>query len=150
MNRVAVLAVAGCLVIAGCQALAAPDRLAADLQLMGHAAAVGRGFDGSILGGEGTTVCVGDASVQVYEFADVDAATDAAATIDRDDPSMVGNGIAEWTGPPRFWLRDRAIILYLGEDAAIDAALRNLLGRPFAEAVGPGRGLANRPPCEPA
>jgi hypothetical protein len=147
MNRMAVLVVVACLAVAGCESLAAPDRLVADLQVMRISSEVGRSFDDPILGGAGTQVCVGDETVTVYEFADVDAAIDAANSIDRDDPSMIGNGIVEWIGPPRFWLRDRALILYLGGRQDVDAALRAILGQPFAESPAPGRGPANRAPC---
>ena len=150
MNRLAVLLLAASSALAACQSLPAPERLVADFQLMGLPAGLGTEFNAVVLGGTGTTVCVGDASVAVHEFLDQDAAIDAAATINAGDPSQIGNGIVEWVGTPRFWLRDRAIILYVGEDAAVDAALRNILGQPFAEGAGPGRGPVERPPCQRA
>ena len=150
MSRFAVLVVAACLAFAGCEALSAPERLVADLQVMGLSADLGTDFNTALLGGEGTTVCVGAESVSVYAFLDQDDAIDAAATVNRNDPSMIGNGIVEWLGTPRFWLRDRAIVLYVGEDAEVDAALRNILGQPFADGGGPGRGPAERPPCQRA
>jgi len=118
---------------AGCGSLGAPERLIADLQVRGLPAAMGTEFDAALLGGEGRVVCVGRESVQVYEFSDGEAAGDAAATVNRNDPSNVGNGIVEWIGPPRFWLRDEAIVIYVGGDAGVDAALRTILGQPFAE-----------------
>lgn len=151
MNRLVVLLFAASSALAACQSMPAPERLVADLQLMGLPAGLGTDFNSVVLGGTGTTVCVGDTSVSVHEFVDVDAAIDAAATINGDDPSNVGNGIVEWVGPPRFWLRDRAIILYVGEDAAVDAALRSILGRPFAESRDPGRGVPGEgPSCQRA
>jgi hypothetical protein len=150
MNRLAVLVVlAGAAAIA-CESLGGPQRLAADLQAQGLPAFVGREFNDVLLGGAGSVVCVGDESVDVLEFPDQDAAIDAAATINQNDPSNVGNGIVEWVGPPRFWLRDRSIIVYVGGDPAVDAALRHALGQPFAESLDPGRGLpdgAAKPPC---
>ena len=68
-----------------------------------------------------------------------------SATVNRDDPSFVGHGIVEWIGPPRFWLRDEVIVVYVGDDDALDAALRSILGRPFAERIGfEGRALPDR------
>lgn len=151
MNRLAILLVTGAFALAACESLGGPQRLVADLQVRGLPAALGTDLDAALLGGRNTTVCVGDESVSVYEFVDQDAAIDAAATIDRDDPSMVGNAIVEWVGTPRFWLRDRVIVLYVGEDGAVDAALRDILGRPFAEGRGPGRGLfPGGPGCQRA
>ena len=140
---------AACFALSGCESLGGPDRLIADLQVTGLPAGLGTEFDGVVLGGQGTTVCVGEESVQVHEFVDAAAAMEAAATVDRADPSMVGNAIVEWIGPPRFWLRDQVIVLYVGDDAAVDAALRTILGRPFAEDPGwGGRGAPGvRPPC---
>jgi hypothetical protein len=67
--------------------------------------------------------------------------------IDPKDPSNVGTGIVEWAGAPRFWLRDNVIVLYLGQDAATDAALRALLGTPFAEGEA-GRMPLPGPDCQ--
>ena len=38
-----------------------------------------------------------------------------------------------WAGRPRFLLRDRILVFYVGGDAATDATLRSVLCRPFAE-----------------
>jgi hypothetical protein len=123
------------------------DGLVADLNREGPTAEIGSDFLSEPIGGQGTTVCFEAQTVRVYEFIDHEAALAASAKIDRDDPSMIGNGVVEWTGQPRFWLRDKIIVLYLGEDAATDRALRALLGQPFAESSDPGRGFLPDPPC---
>lgn len=151
MHRLAiVLAIA--FLVAGCGTLRGPQRLIADLQVNGLAAAMGTEFDPMLLEGDaGHAVCVEGESVQVYEFADAGAASDAAGTVNRNDPSNVGNGIVEWIGPPRFWLRDEVIVIYVGDDPKVDGALRTILGRPFAEQPGfLGRGLPEhlKRPCE--
>ena len=94
---------------------------------------------------------MGDESIDVHVFVDLDAATAAAALVDRDDPRHIGNAHVEWAGTPRFWLRDRAVILYVGSDPALDAALRGMLGSPLAEgdAIG-GRGAPGERRCERA
>jgi hypothetical protein len=110
------------------------DVLIADLGSAGATVTKGTTFSSAPVGGEGTTVCVGTEVIRVYEFIDHEAALAASATIDRDDPSIIDNGVVSWTGRPRFWLRDRVLVLYLGADAPTDEALRTLLGPPFAEA----------------
>jgi hypothetical protein len=123
------------------------EGLIADLTGSGAAATMGSSFMAEPIGGEGRAVCIGPETVQVYEFIDHDAALAASARIDRQDPSNVGTGIVEWNGRPRFWLRDRIIVLYLGRDEPTDATLRDLLGPPFAESNDPGPGFLPTPPC---
>ena len=123
------------------------EGLVADLVASGATAKVGSYFLAEPLPGEGIAVCVGAESVQVYVLRDHEAALAAASMIDRNDPSKVGTSIVDWAGRPRFWLRDRILILYVGDDAATDAALRNLLGEPFAEARVPGRPPLPAPDC---
>ena len=135
-------------VLAGCQVfdqLDGPQRLVSDLQGRGLPAVIGTDQDAGLIGGTPTVVCVGDEDVNVYAYPDADAAIDAAAIVNDPASPMVGNANVEWAGRPRFWLRDRAIVLYLGEDQALDAALRDILGRPFAEGADEGRGAVNLP-----
>ena len=145
------LALAVAIFVAACESLGGPGRLIVELEARGVSAGLGTDFDAGLLGGDPTTVCANDESVTVYEYADVDEMIDAAATINQDDPSMIGNGIVEWAGTPHFWLRDRVIVLYVGEDPEVNGVLREILGRPFAEGADPGRGVpGGRPPCERA
>jgi hypothetical protein len=118
----------------------------ADLTAAGVTATEGSFFSTDPIGGEGKTVCVGEETVQVYQFIDHEAALAISRKIDPRDPSKVGSSLVDWAGVPRFWLRDRVIVLYLGQDAATDAALRALLGQPFAEGQ-PGRMPLPMPPC---
>ena len=111
----------------------------ADLVAAGASATLGSNFLAEPLPGEGVLVCVGKEPVQVYVLKDHEAALAAASKIDRNDPSKIGTSIVDWAGTPRFWLRDRILVLYLGTNAVTDAALRTLLGPPFAEAHVPGR-----------
>ena len=124
------------------------EGLVLDLTSSGTAAKVGSPFLAEPLRGQGMTVCFGTETLQTYEFIDHEAALAASTTIDRDDPSNVNGAVVNWIGQPRFWLRDRIIVLYLGDDAATDAALRALLGPPFAESKKPGGGFLPEPPCQ--
>lgn len=123
------------------------EGLVADLVAGGASAKLGSNFLAQPMPGEGVLVCVGNEPVQVYVLKDHEAALAAASVIDPDDLSMVGSSIVEWAGRPRFWLRDRIVVLYVGDDAATDAALRSLLGRPFAESRDAGRPPLPAPDC---
>jgi hypothetical protein len=123
------------------------DAFLADLVAGGAAAKLGSNFLAEPLPGEGVLVCIGTEAVQVYVLKDHEAALAAASVIDPNDPSKIGTSIVDWAGRPRFWLRDRILVLYAGGDAATDAILRSLLGRPFAEARIPGRPPLPAPDC---
>jgi hypothetical protein len=81
-----------------------------------------------------------EVSVYAYETEEDRAAV--AATIDPQDPSHVGRAIIEWAGNPRFWQRDRIIVLYLGDDPATEARITSVLGEPFARGRGRDPGPA--------
>ena len=123
------------------------EALVADLIAGGATAKLGSFFLAEPLRGEGMLVCIGTEAVQVYVQKDHEAALAVSQMIDRNDPSKVGTSIVNWTGRPRFWLRDRIIVLYVGTDAATDAALRGLLGQPFAESRQPGPPPLPAPDC---
>lgn len=97
-------------------------------------------FDAAPLPGDGVLLCVGPEDVRVYVFPTDQARAAAAGTIDARDPSHVGTAIVEWTGNPRFWGRDRILVLYLGPDAATESLLTSIMGPPFARGVGGGLG----------
>ena len=118
----------------------------ADLTIAGVTAKAGGPFATEPIGGEGVALCVGAETVQTYRLIDHEAALAASAKIDRDDPSIIGTSHVTWTGKPRFWLRENLILLYLGQDLATDAALRSLLGPPFAEGEAGAMPLPG-PPC---
>jgi hypothetical protein len=123
------------------------EGLVADLVARGATARLGASFLAEPLQGEGVVVCVGAEALQVYVLKDHEAALAAASRIDRNDPSKIGTALVDWAGTPRFWLRDRILVLYLGTDVATDAVLRALLGSPFAEAHEAGRPPLPAPDC---
>lgn len=159
------LLAASLIVVAGCQPAATPtpptagptggptagpsaaptagggvEDLVADLNALGAGAKQAGNFATEPIGGEGFLVCIGKEPVQVYLFKDHEAALATVRKVDPDDPSKIGTSIVTWMGTPRFWLRDRIVVLYLGQDAATETALRTVLGRTFAE------GQAGPPP----
>jgi hypothetical protein len=64
--------------------------------------------------------------VQVFEFADAAAASAAAAQL---PPRTVS---ISWIAPPHFYLKERIIVIYVGNNASVLALLSSLLGPPFA------------------
>lgn len=118
-----------------------PDRLIAELNGAGVATDEVDTFATDPLGGTGTLICVGSEEVRVYLFNDEQTATEVATRIDPADPSNLGNAIIEWVGRPRFWQRGPMLVLYLGEDVTTEDLLIGVLGPPFAQGGGPGRGV---------
>lgn len=122
-----------------------PERLLADLSAAGVEARVGQIFAPDPFKAQGFLLCVGTEQVRMYVFPSIGDRMQAAAKIDPTNPSNIGTAMVSWNGRPRFWQVDRLLLLYLGEDAATEAKLRDLLGPPFAS--GEGRALLADPAC---
>ena len=75
---------------------------------------------------EGTQLRVEGAEVQVFEFADAEAANAAVAMLgpDGNPPTMM----ITWVAPPHFYHTGRLVVLYVGDDAAMTQALTDVLG----------------------
>lgn len=113
--------------------------LAGDLRTVGATVTELGGFNPDPLGGRGVRLCVAGQQVSLYVYPTAQDRAVASARIDPNDPSNLGIAMVEWAGNPRFWQRDRIIVLYLGSDAAVEVGITSVLGPPFAR----GRG---RPP----
>jgi len=122
-----------------------PERLLADLSSTGVEARIGQVFVADPFKAQGFLVCVGSEQLRMYVFPSIGDRVEAAAAIDTSDPSNLGTAMVTWNGRPRLWQVDRLILAYLGEDAATEASLRDLLGPPFAS--GEGRVLLPDPAC---
>ena len=103
-----------------------------DLIDAGIDAEVTHAVSGDPLTQQQTVICANGQSVRVFVYGTPDESVAAARRIDPDDPTNVGTAIVEWDGWPRFWQRDRIIVLYLGRDEPTIAMLTELLGAPFA------------------
>lgn len=112
-----------------------PERLVSDLRAAGLDARLGPLFAGDPLASQGVVLCIASEPVQVYVFGSVVDRARATAKIDPGNPSNMGATMVDWNGRPRMWQRDRLLIVYLGEDAATEAALRTALGDPFASSA---------------
>lgn len=78
-----------------------------------------------------TRLSVAGDDVHVFQYPTADEAMREAAHV-----SPAGSPIATtqvtWMSPPRFYRRDRLIVLYVGTDQAVARALEAVLGQPFA------------------
>jgi hypothetical protein len=93
-------------------------------------------FNPDPLGGRGVGLCLDGQAVSVYVYATAEERAAVTARVDRADPSNIGTASMAWAGNPRFWERDRLIVLYLGHDGETVAALSDVLGQAFASGRG--------------
>ncbi|MCH7594175.1 MAG: hypothetical protein IIB27_06675, partial [Chloroflexi bacterium] len=91
---------------------------------------------GGVFGFEAGIIRVGNADIQVHEFETAALASGAASgvtvdggTIKLPDGSVVS---VSWVAPVRFFLTDRVIALYVGEDDSVVQALLGVAGESFA------------------
>ena len=114
------------------------DVLVGDLRAAGASVTPLESFEAGLpFGVSGLKLCVAGQKVWVYAYASADEAARVAGTIDPTDPSHVGASIiVSWQGNPRFWQRDRLLVLYLGADRATEELLTDVLGQPFAAGAG--------------
>lgn len=110
-----------------------PEGLIADLSDAGADAEVSDSFDGEPLATVQTIICVDGEDVRVFPYASEQERAAVSAQINPTDPTNIGSSIVEWDGWPKFWQRDRIIVLYLGRDEATIELLTELMGDPFAQ-----------------
>lgn len=120
--------------------------LVAQLRAAGAPVTETGAFAPSPLSGRGVLLCLAGEPVRVYEFASAAERSAVASRIKPDDPSKIGTSVVDWAGRPRFWQRDRILVLYLGENTATEALLTSALGPPFAK--GPGGAPLQVKDCE--
>ena len=90
----------------------------------------------ALLGGRGVELCVAGETLNVMVYPSPEAAAAAVAQVNPRDPSMIGNSMVDWVGPPSFWRHDMLIVYYIGSTEHIREALPEVLGAPFAVAQG--------------
>lgn len=74
-------------------------------------------------------------NVYAFEYESAAAANRDASMVSSDGSTIGSTGRAcsiLWVGPPRFYKRDRLIVLYVGTNQDLIRILDGLLGRPFA------------------
>ena len=78
-----------------------------------------------------TRLTVNGHDVHVFEYPTVDgAARDASAISPAGTP--IGSSQIAWMAPPRFYWKDRLLVLYVGTSLEIAQAIETVLGPPFA------------------
>lgn len=79
----------------------------------------------------GQSIQLNGHSVQIFEYAD-----EVAAQVEADlvslDGSSVGASMIMWVEAPHFYSSGRLLVLYVGEDTGVLAALEAVLGPQFA------------------
>ena len=92
---------------------------------------------------EGTTVRISGgpitqpAEVQSYDYNDTDFGGNGAAAAESDAEQIDQDGnprtmMITWVAPPHFFRKERAFVIYLGEDPAVLQVLSDALGQQFA------------------
>ena len=82
------------------------------------------------------SVVHGPARVEVFEYASPSAASADAAKVSADGQPNPSARIT-WVATPRFYRQDRLIVLYVGCDQDVVAALGAVLGLPFVVGTTP-------------
>jgi len=79
----------------------------------------------------GFFIQVNGSSVYVFEY---NSAEDAEADASLVSPSgkSIGTSMPLWVDVPHFYLKERIIVLYVGDDPAIEELLESVLGSQFA------------------
>jgi hypothetical protein len=80
---------------------------------------------------KGKIVKLNGNDVQVFEYADTNAANADAARVSRDG-SSIGTTMATWMSTPHFFKKDNLIVLYVRDTKTVLDALAQVLGAQFA------------------
>jgi len=80
---------------------------------------------------EGQVISLDGQEVQVFEFASEAEAASAAEMISPDG-SSIGTSMMTWISPPHFYHSGKLMVLYLGENERVMAALEGILGPQIA------------------
>ena len=80
---------------------------------------------------QGQVVTVNGEDIQAFEFPSVEEA-DAAADTVSPDGSAIGTSMVFWVAPPHFYKAGRLIVIYIGSDGDVIAALQAAMGSQFA------------------
>jgi len=79
----------------------------------------------------GFSIQVNGSSVQVFEY-DTAEDAEADASLVSSDGSSIGTTMPFWVDDPHFYYKEKIIVLYVGDDPAIEELLESVLGNQFA------------------
>lgn len=80
---------------------------------------------------KGRIMVVNGEDVQVFEYQN-EATARAQVELVSSDGTTIGTTIVLWVAPPHFYQRGRLVVLYVGENPEVLAALQAALGAQFA------------------
>lgn len=95
---------------------------------------------------ETQTLMVGEAMIQVFQFASAAEAEAAAGTVNAGG-TIIGTTTVDWIEPPHFYRHGRLLVLYAGSDENVLSALEAVLGEPFVIGQTMGMPAANGGPA---
>ncbi len=79
----------------------------------------------------GFSIQVNGASIQVFEYNSAEDA-EADASLVSPDGSSIGTSMPFWVDVPHFYYKEKIIVLYVGDDPAIEELLESVLESQFA------------------
>ena len=79
-------------------------------------------------------ITVNGNDVQVFEYADAEAA-EADAALVAPDGGSVGTTMVTWVATPHFYQTGKLIVLYVGDDSGVTEVLETVLGPQFAGTI---------------
>jgi hypothetical protein len=118
------------------------ERLRADGALVEPAGSANLAF----LSAEGQMFAVDGERIQVYEYADPDAAAADAARFSPDGGQIstdAGVLLVNWVATPHLYRADRLLVIYVGDDAGTQARLDRVVGSRFAGGANPYQVASN-------
>ena len=131
------------------------EALAAALRESGATVVVLDTSDLRFLDGEVTGICVNGERVTVHSYATDQDRILVTSGIDRNDPSHISLPsedpntrrvvIVEWIGRPKFWGRDRVMVIYQGATPALVDLISSVMGPPLV--TGQGEDPPGPNPC---
>ena len=80
---------------------------------------------------KGRMIKVHGEDLQVFQYANAEAANAEAAPISPDG-TAVGTRKIHWIGSPHFYKQGRLVVLYVGDNDKVQKSLEAVLGRQFA------------------
>lgn len=92
----------------------------------------------------GRVLQIGEETIQVFEYPDPATRSEESALVG-EDPSSIGTTMITWVDTPHFWAQDRLIVLYVGSNQEVLAALSQVLGEPLATGASPAMPLQPSP-----
>ena len=79
----------------------------------------------------GSTINIGDESIQVFEYDSAETMESDAVLVDANG-SSIGTSMVSWVATPHFYKKGRILVLYVGDHTETLELLESVLGPQFA------------------